>query len=432
MKDEMHSLTRNKTWNLVEKPIDHRIVTCKWVIQIKYHPQGQVVRFKARLVARGFTQVPRIDFTGTFSSTLRITSIRLLVAITVAQKLELHHLDVQTAFLNGDLEEEVYMAQPPYFQNTQFPTHVCKLRKSIYGLRQSPRAWYYRLHTFLIKCGYSRLKSEPNIYLRKSASNFIILGVYVDDFPLLSNSLSYLSFCKQELKTVFPITDLGPMTYFLGVEVKRNTSLGQISLSQSRYIDNILKRFNMEHCKPISTPLPTALKLSIEDSPKSIIEETEMENIPYRQVIGSIRYLVSSTRPDLCFSTGLLSHFMTNPGPKHWQALKRIFRYLKHTKHLCLTFPSMHSESIQPKLCGWANPSTALHGWTDADWGGDMDDRKSTSGYVYTFAGGAIAWRSKKTSYGFTIFDRSRICCCYPSCKRRNLAKSHIRRNTFC
>ena len=164
------------------------------------------------------------------------------------------------------------------------------------------------------------------------------------------------------------------MTYFLGIEVKRNTRLRQISLSQLHYIDNILKRFDMEPCKPISTPLPTTRKLSIEDSPKSIIEETEMENIPYRQVIGSIRYLASSRRPDLCFSTGLLSHFMTNPGPKHWQALKRIFRYLKHTKHLCLTFQSMHSESIQPKLCGWANPSTALHGWTDADWGGDVDD----------------------------------------------------------
>ena len=197
------------------------------------------------------------------------------------------------------------MAQHPYFQNTQFPTHVCKLRKSIYVLRQSPQAWYYHLHTFLIKCGYNRLKSEPNIYLRKLTSNFIILGVYKDDFPLLSNSLSYLSFCKQELKLVFPITDLGPMTYFLGIEVKRNTRLGQISLSQSRYIDNILKRFNMEHCKPISTPLLTTLKLSIEDSPKSLILETEMKNISYRQLIGSIRYLVSSTRPYLRFSTGL-------------------------------------------------------------------------------------------------------------------------------
>ena len=158
---------------------------------------------------------PEIDFTGTFIPTLRITSFRLLVAIAVAQNLELHHLDVQTAFLDGDLEEEVYMEHAPYIQNTKFPTHVCKLRKSIYGLRQSPRGWYCRLHIFLIKCGYNRLKSEPNIYFRKSTSNFIILGVYVDDFPLLSNSLSYLNFCKQELKSTFPITDLEPLTYFL-------------------------------------------------------------------------------------------------------------------------------------------------------------------------------------------------------------------------
>ena len=138
MKDEMHSLTKNKTWDLVEKPTDRKIITCKWVLRIEYDPQGQTIRFKARLVARGFTQVPGIDFTDTFSPTLRITSFRLLVAIAAAQKLELHHLDVQTTFLHVDLEEEVYMAQPPYFQNTQIPTHVCKLRKSIYGLRQSP------------------------------------------------------------------------------------------------------------------------------------------------------------------------------------------------------------------------------------------------------------------------------------------------------
>ena len=227
------------------------------------------------------------------------------------------------------------------------------MRKSIYSLRQSPRAWYYRLQSLLIKCAYNRLKSDPNIYFRKSASNFIILGVYVDDFPLLSNSLSYLNFCKQELKSVFPITDLGPMTCFLGIKVKRNTRLGQISLSQSWYIDNILKRFNMENCKPISTPLLTTLKLSTEDSPKSPIEETEMKNIPYRQLIGSVRYLVSSTRPDLCFSTRLLSCFMTNPSPKHCKHLREFLDIL-NILNTCVLFinPRIRDRSNQNRVDG--------------------------------------------------------------------------------
>ena len=273
------------------------------------------------------------------------------MALAAAYNLELHHLDIQTTFLHGDLEEEVYMQQPPYYEDANSSSKVCRLQKSIYGLRQSPRAWYHRLHIFFINKGYTRLKTEPSIYMRKTNSTFILIGVYVDDLSLLSNSMNYLNICKQELKVVFPITDLGPMTYFLGIDVNQNRSLGTISLSQSQYITNILKRFDMLHCKPISTPLIVTCKLSIDDAPHTTKEHLEMKNIPYKQIIGCVRYLVTCTRPDLCFSVGLLSRFMQNPGSKHWQALKRVLRYLKHTQRLCLTYTQSEPSNHISELC---------------------------------------------------------------------------------
>ena len=234
MEDEMESLRKTGTWTLVEPPNNRQIITCKWVLRIKRNATGEPVRFKARVVARGFSQVPGIDFKDTFSPTLKITGFRMLVALAALHNLELHHLDVQTAFLHGELSEEIYMQQPPFFEDSTYPHHVCRLQKSIYGLKQSPRVWYHKLHSFLINVGYNRLKNEPNIYLRKTNTTFIIIGVYVDDIPLISNSKSCINLAKKELASVFPISDLGPMTQFLGIQVIRNRISRSISLSQSQ------------------------------------------------------------------------------------------------------------------------------------------------------------------------------------------------------
>ena len=395
MEEEMKALLKNGTWTLVEPPKDRQIIGSKWVLRIKRDSNGNPIRFKARVVARGFSQVPGLDFQDTFSPTLKICGFRMLVALAAQHDLELHHLDVQTAFLHGDLDEELYLQQPQFFEDPSHPTHVCRLRKSIYGLKQSPRIWYHKLHSFLIKVGYHRLNNEPNIYIRKAKCNFVIIGVYVDDLPLISNSKSYLTIAKKELAYVFPITDLGPMTHFLGIKITQNRTKHTISLSQSNYINSILQRFDMLHSKPISTPLTSPCKLSNDDSPKNEREISEMKDVPYKQILGCIRYLVSCTRLDICFAAGFLSRFMANPGPKHWIALKRLLRYLKHTQHYALTYSATQSESTT-LVQGWTNPSSQLTGWSDSDWGGDVDDRKSTGGYVYTLAGAAISWKSKK------------------------------------
>ena len=228
MKEELGSLMKNNTWELVPRPQKRKVVSCKWVLRVKSDSSGKPIRFKARVVARGFTQIPGIDFKETFAPTLRTTPMRLVWGITAALNLELHHLDVETAFLHGDLEEEIYMEQPPHFKDVEHPNFVCKLKKAIYGLKQSPRMWHTKLHSYLVKIKFKRLSSEPNLYIRKDGQSFIILGVYVDDLPIASNSIEALRHATHQLQQAFPVKDLGPMEYCLGIKVTRNRTEGTL------------------------------------------------------------------------------------------------------------------------------------------------------------------------------------------------------------
>ena len=396
MHKEIDALKKNDTWVLIPPPKGKNIISCKWVLTKKCDANGHVTRLKARLVARGFRQVYGVDYNETFAPTLKMVPLRLLLSITAGLNLELHHLDVETAFLHGDLNEEIYMKQPPFFEDSKYPKYVCKLRKSLYGLKQSPRMWHIKLHTYLETIGFKRLQAEPNLYIRKEGKFFVILGVYVDDLPIASNCGNALKKVIDELKDKFPIKDLGPLEFCLGIKVSRNRTEGKLTLSQRKLIEEILEKYDMKDCKPIQTPMTVPCKLSTDDCPKTTMEEEIMATIPYRQILGSIRYLVSCTRPDLSFCAGFLSRFMQNPGLEHWKALKRILRYLQHTKDMVLTY---HTFQIQnpSQLNGYLH-TPALDGWTDSDWGGDIDTSRSTSGMVFTFAGGAIAWRSKRQS----------------------------------
>jgi hypothetical protein len=393
MQSELNSLIRNNTWDLVPRPGDRRIISNKWVLTKKYDANGVLLRFKARLVARGFTRVPGLDFTDTFAPTLKSTPRRLLFALTAGLNLELHHLDIETAFLHGDLDEDIYMEQPPYFVDPQFPQYVCKLKKSLYGLKQSPRMWHLKLHTYLTSIGFVRLQAEPNLYIRKEDSVFTIIGVYVDDIPIASNSSIHMKKAINQLKEKFPVKDLGSLEYFLGIKVTRNRVDGTLTLSQRKLLHAILLKYEMADCKPIHTPMIVACKLSMNDCPSTPTEEEFMATLPYRQILGSIRYLVSCTRPDLSYCAGFLSRFMHNPGIAHWQPLKRVLRYLQYTKDTGITY---HNFQLQNSSHRNGYLQAPLCGWSDSDWGGDIDTSRSTSGMVFLFAGGAISWRSKR------------------------------------
>ena len=221
-----------------------------------------------------------------------------MFAISAGLNLELHHLDVETAFLHGDLDEEIYMEQPPFFVDSKNPHHVCKLKKSLYGLKQSPRMWHLKLHTYLESIGFKRLQAEPNLYIRKEGKIFILLGVYVDDLPIASNSITAMRKTISQLKMKFPVKDLGPMEFCLGIKVTRNRMEGTLTLSQKKLVEDILKKFDMADCKPIRTPMTVPCKLSSNDSPQTIMDEKIMASLPYRQILGSVRYLVSCTRPN--------------------------------------------------------------------------------------------------------------------------------------
>ncbi|MCO5576728.1 hypothetical protein L7F22_030545 [Adiantum nelumboides] len=208
MSEELASLHRNRTWSLVPLPEGRQPITCKWIIRRKLHPDGSIARYKARLVARGFSQIPGLDYGDTFSPVLRMSSFRLLLAMAAQFDFELYQLDVQTAFLHGDLSEELYMQQPPLFESSEYPHHVCRLHRSIYGLKQSPRLWFQRFNDFMLAHGYTRLLSEPYIYIRHTPISSLIIALYVDDIPVAGSSKSVVLDAIAEIKSVVPITDL--------------------------------------------------------------------------------------------------------------------------------------------------------------------------------------------------------------------------------
>ncbi|MCO5596800.1 hypothetical protein L7F22_050870 [Adiantum nelumboides] len=384
MDSEYQSLMANGTWQLVPAPPNRKLVTCKWLLRKKFHADGSISRYKARLVPRGFTQIPGMDYSETFSLVLRITSFRVLIAIAALFGFLLHQMDVRTAFLIGDLQEEIYMSQPDGgYTSLQHPDYVCRLLKALYGLKQSPRQWYLCFHRCIISLGYTRFQSDANVYSRHSTDVLLFLAIYVDDILILSNSQYAIDKAKGELQASFSMIDMGTLHYCLGIQVLQDPSKGLIRISQQTYIQSLLTKFNMSSCKGVETSLPTSLKLKQPDS--TLTAFTETQSFPFANILGGIRYLVTCTRPDICFATNLLSSYMKAPSLQHIQHLKRLLRYLQHTKNYGICFYATHPL-----------PTPFLFGYSNADWGGDQETLQSISGFVYLLARGSISWQSKK------------------------------------
>ncbi|MCO5574331.1 hypothetical protein L7F22_028114 [Adiantum nelumboides] len=299
MDSEYQSLIDNGTWELVPAPPDRKLV-------------------------------PGMDYSETFSPVLRITSFQAFIAIAAQFRFLLHQMDVRTAFLHGDLEEEIFMQQPPGYVSSNHPHHVCRLIKSLYGLKQSPRQWYRRFHQYMITLGYARFTSDPNIYSRHTPGMFLLLAIYVDDILLLCNSESALKIAKDELHSNFSMSDMGALHFCLGIQVVQDISKGIIKICQQSYILSLLKKYDMDACKGMVTPLPATLNVSKTDAPAAGIGN--VLPFPYANILGGVGYLVTCTGPDICFAANLLFRFMQSPGNQHIQYLKRLLRYLQHTK----------------------------------------------------------------------------------------------------
>jgi len=327
---EIDSLLENGTWELAQLPPGRKAIGSRWVFLIKCKSDGSVDRYKARLVAKGFSQRPGFDFDETYAATVKYTTLRTILALGALEDLEIESVDISSAFLNGDIDAEVYMQQPEGFPQGPIDS-VLKLIKSLYGLRQSPRLWHKKLNSVLTKLGFVKIKSDASVWVYHRDGIRIIVPVFVDDLTLVSKSKKKIQELKDELKKHFKLRDLGPTEFLLGIKVERDRSKRTLHLSQHQYTLDILKRFDFDNCSPVSTPLNPGIKLSKDQCPKTPAEVEAMRSIPYAHAVGSLMYLAISTRPDIAYSVGVLSRFSANPGLQHWAAVKHLFRYLKGT-----------------------------------------------------------------------------------------------------
>ena len=377
MEAELNSIKENGTWSLVPLPAGRKAVGSKWIFRIKRDAAGNIKTWKARLVAKGYSQVEGLDFSETFAPVAKFTSIRIILTLAAAHGWECHHMDVKTAFLNGELEEEIYMEQPEGFVKVGEEHLVCKLVKSLYGLKQAPRAWNKKLHQELTKAGFIRLEADHSVYQKHDATGQVFLLIYVDDLVIVTSTKESLHSCKNGLSKIFKMTDLGETSHFLGMEVQRDRKKNQIFLNQTTYIKAMLERLGMAECAPLKIPLAVGAKLP----PCSTEQKPYLQY--FQSAVGSLMYLMVATRPDLAYAVGAVSQFMASPDDEHLAAVKRVLRYVRGTMDYKL-------------VLGAGKQGTHLIGYSDADWAANDINRRSISGYCFMLGAGAVSWKSKK------------------------------------
>ena len=373
MQEELEEFKRNKVWHLVPQPHKKTIIGTRWVFRNKLDDKGSVIRNKARLVAQGYNQQEGIDYDETYAPVARIEAIRLLIAFASFKGFKLFQMDVKTAFLNDTLNEEVYVKQPPGFEDARFPNHVYFLDKALYGLKQAPRAWYDCLSDYLASQGYRRGTIDKTLFLKEQKGELLIVQVYVDDIIFGSTNRDLVESFKETMSKRFNMSLIGELKFFLGLQINQKEE--GIEIHQQKYLKEILQKYEMESSKPFPTPLSITTKLD------QGTESAKVNETSYRGMVGSLMYLTAS-RPDILFATSLCARFQCDPRESHLSMIKRIFRYLKGSDNLCLWYPKFSNFNVV--------------GFTDADYAGFLVDRKSTSGMAQFIGPCLVSWGSKK------------------------------------
>ena len=377
MSNEMKALEENNTFEITTLPPDKNVVGGKWVFTIKTGVDDNKT-YKARFVARGFSQIPELDYSETFSPTAKMTSVRLLMQLAIENDMTIDQIDVKTAYLNAPIEEEIYVEQAKGFEKLCKTGQklVYKLNKSLYGLKQSGRNWNQTLNNHLMTLGFYKSQNDPCLYIKHLNNGIVILLAFVDDMLLASNNEVEKNKVKRNLKEKFKIKDMGRISLFLGIEFIVGTN--SISMTQCKYIEKLLTIFGMQNCKPKCTPS----EMNINKQNKEPLDECQHRI--YRQIVGGLIYIMCSTRPDLAFIVTILSQSLSNPTEGDFVMAKHVLRYLKGTKDCSLVFKK-------------SGQTISVNGFCDSDWA-NSEDRKSISGYCFNIfpKGPLISWKTRK------------------------------------
>ncbi|KAG7599135.1 GAG-pre-integrase domain [Arabidopsis suecica] len=377
MDNEVDALEETETWTICTLPPDKTPIGCKWVFKVKFNSDGSVERYKARLVAKGYTQKEGIDYNETFSPVVKLTTVKLVLALSAIYNFSLTQLDISNAFLNGDLDEEIYMKLPPGYADKEgisLPQNaVCKLQKSLYGLKQASRQWFLKFSSTLITLGFIASYADHTCFLKITDTLFLCVLVYVDDIIIASNNDSEVDILKTQLKSYFKLRDLGPLKYFLGLEIARSSE--GIHICQRKYALDLLDETGLLGCKPSSIPMDPHVKFS-KDTGGDLVDAES-----YRRLIGRLMYL-QITRPDITFAVNKLSQYSQAPRKAHQQAIYKILHYIKGTLGQGLFYSSKSELQLQM--------------FADADYDSCQDTRRSTSGFCLFLGTSLISWRSKK------------------------------------
>ena len=361
MDEEMTTIEKNKTWELTDLPEGKEVIGLKWVYKTKYKEDGTIQKHKARLVAKGYSQQPGVDFNETFAPVARMETIRTMLALAAQMETPVYQLDVKSAFLNGELEEEVYVEQPLGYLLKGKENKVFRLKKALYGLKQAPRAWNSKINSYFIRKGFQRSPSESSLYVKSEGmQNILIVYLYVDDLIYTGTNQQMVEEFKSAMMKEYEMTDLGLMKYFLGIQVQQ--SKGEIFISQEKYLEDMLKKFHMKDCKPVSTPMALNEKLHLNDGAEKADPRI------FRSLVRCLIYL-TNTRPDIVYTVSFISRFMHEPSKIHYTAAKRILRYLQGSRKLGVKYVKEENNKVI--------------GYTDSDWAGSVDDRKKHFGIYF-------------------------------------------------
>ncbi|GJU09081.1 retrovirus-related pol polyprotein from transposon TNT 1-94, partial [Tanacetum coccineum] len=373
MQEELNEFERLEVWELVPRPDKVMVITLKWIYKVKLDELGGILKNKARLVARGYRQEEGIDFEESFAPVARLEAIRIFLAFAAHMNMVVYQMDVKTAFLNGNLREEVYVSQPDGFVDKDNPNHVYKLKKALYGLKQAPRAWYDMLSSFLISQDFSKGSVDPTLFIRREGKELLLVQIYVDDIIFVASTPELCDLFAKIMCSKFKMSMMGKISFFLGLQISQSPR--GIFINQSKYALESLKKYGFDSCDPVDTPMVEKSKLD-EDKEGKAVDPSH-----YRGMIGTLLYLTAS-RPDLQFAICMCARYQARPTEKHLNAVKRIFRYLKGTVHRGLWYPK--------------DSSIALTAFADADHAGCQDTRRSTSGSMQLLGDRLVSWSSKR------------------------------------